>query len=1441
MRLTWQEAMIFLTLGVGVLLLLYLSTRSTTPPTEPEPAPVTHTGESIDPPTSDDAGSDPTTVDPKDTETDTSTDSNSSKLDPLPEDPDANSPDPVTPSPEEILSKRVGEVIAETKATGDVRKALQTLDGVDETLSQQETIATIRAWLSSALTRPRDTVSSEHPAADAWNQERDAASKQLDQLVAMVSSPPQPGTLTTDVLATQLIAASADTVQRTWTEQFFALPSDTPVKSPDLTNLPEPADRAAATILRAWDTLDASEREAASLAMAAKFRAANRMRARLRWLHRAYASRPSRRVIDRLSAAHIENEEQHSAFLLLGVSIARLDRKLLERRATVAGWLSRTHEEADALRRLPDEALTIAQRKRLVVALMAQVKFSVALAHARRLVAAQPSEEHIKLAIHVALSAGNIDAALDFYRVAWSQDNNPRPWKEDAYRIALQDLRLDRAGDILKSLYDAYPRGTFAGSDSVRYADELLDLYLKTDDRDKLRVLLTKELAVVEDGASKQRLRVRLANLHLASQDVEKASAIYRDTYAAIERADDYLRLADYLSAAKLSSEQAMQNVERLLAHEATTPEQGIDLLYVHRDIVEDDDLESLFDALAKRFPDSEQVRKERLFHLDAKDPKRAAALERARALAENGDEDAIRDWVKRATWTDDSALKIEAREALFRVAPQDVSNMRALASLYGADDRGDEALPLLRALADASGDTSEDAERYVQALLDNESFHEALPLVRKQFRANPSQKDALDRYLYALEGTKAYAEALPYLQTRAHRADANEEDIARYITALEELKRLPEAIALLQARARRPDATRSDFRRLLAALLAAKRNEEMVAVYERLVRHRDATRDDRREYAGALVDAKRVDDAVRVWRTLYEEPDATRTDHIRYAEVLVTADRVAQAVPIYKALLVTQPRDGLVLRRLGEAYGVVGRPRMAIPYLKLRLAIAPHELKEDERRARGQVRYLLGENYWSLRHRTLAKRHFRVALAAQRALSDRSIGEETTLARCLMRLGPEAEGCRRFRELRAKHPDEIAIPLDLVDGLIGNERFSAARRVWREASQLEPENRRLLRQDANLKLHEHRPADAAEVLKRVIRTGPPPAPNFWGEYATALQYSGRVQAASRMYARQLALAPDSNETRRQLRSNLFDTERTATAFSRHRFAADDRTSYTGISATVPLLIDRLRAVVSGTQASTEGIATGTPGNKIGDDFWQLQTDLHYRIHGTTWAMIGADVYDDRVRGPDAGVRASITTTGSLPYWSLSLEGHYDTIMDETGAAPALGGRKRGVRATVHREFDTCYWLHATASFDRFGAHVPGHGLAWDGWASWSVEAGRRLFELPCELSVRLNYSATRHLDDRRLAEVLPLGKRTDFLTAGLRAKRRLAQVVDATAEFYAGFDPHAAGLLWGLEGGLEWQLHRCARVRATFGYGSNSEFQDGDFGHVSIFFDWFW
>ena len=209
--------------------------------------------------------------------------------------------------------------------------------------------------------------------------------------------------------------------------------------------------------------------------------------------------------------------------------------------------------------------------------------------------------------------------------------------------------------------------------------------------------------------------------------------------------------------------------------------------------------------------------------------------------------------------------------------------------------------------------------------------------------------------------------------------------------------------------------------------------------------------------------------------------------------------------------------------------------------------------------------------------------------------------------------------------------------------------------------------------------------------------------------------------------------------------------------------------------------------------------------------------------------------------GPEVAPRVGLRLTDVEPYWVLDLEAHWDTVFNEVGAAAPQGSVKRGVRGKYYMEPNESWWFSVLGSYDRIGLEQPG-GRIWDGWATWGGDIGYRIckseFTGVSELSVRLDYSATRHLGDRDLARVVPLGPHFDFLTGRVRAERRWARTVGGKFEVYAGRDLGASGLIWGAAGELQLELQSWGRVRATAAYGSNDRFQAGEFGAFSVQLD---
>lgn len=578
--------------------------------------------------------------------------------------------------------------------------------------------------------------------------------------------------------------------------------------------------------------------------------------------------------------------------------------------------------------------------------------------------------------------------------------------------------------------------------------------------------------------------------------------------------------------------------------------------------------------------------------------------------------------------------------------------------------------------------------------------------------------------------------------------------------------------------------------------------------------------------------------EALVMLRELAQHPDATREEKLALGSALLGEGLHDEALGLYRGLLEANPDDLLAKLRLAQTYTWSSQPRTAEPILTEFIQDNPSGESKETDRLLAEARFTRGEVWWALERESEAEHETRMAERALAAVPDPDIVIKTMHAKTLARLGRTRESERIFSELIAGAPKEVGILIDQADARMSAKRWGPARAAIERARRLRPKNRRMMRLDASLRIPEKRYESSAQILRQLMRETKPTALDH-AELGSALRESGRTRAAEVAFASALRKDISREWFYESWRELHFDAGPTAGPYFEYRRSGEDEFTRAGIEGHMILPGDRWRVAANVGWVRSSGSANIPDTRRIREELVRADTELAYRFCRKCWVFAGLSglVANDEGDFPVGG-RIGLRMLGANPFINIEADLHANILLDEVPAAPALGGRKDGVRIQAYREMTKCGWVSVLGSLDQFRIQAPGRGEIADGWLQWQFEAGYRLIGQEKGLSIRGAYSGSRLLDDRALAEVIPLGKRADRLTGGIRLTWSWQQVMDAVVEVYAGTDAASSGSLWGVEGSATLWPHRDLRVRIRAGYGNQDEFQDGEFGHIGLALD---
>lgn len=1344
MRLRRKEAIAFALLGVAAIAVLVPWGDDEPDPAPKEPTPHAGEPEPGEPQPAEPAPEDPQPGEPQpgDPQPGDPQPGDPQPGDPQPGDPQPGDPQPGDPEPEDPEARRARleaerrareteALIEVARKTLDARRAIAVLEGADAELVEQpllqSTLAGLRAEIASLNTVP----SPRHPSIEQVQRDLEAVEAARARIPAL-----REANADVDAVADLLMEILADTAIRSFTDAFFApvLPDDVSLEEDALAALP--VDGATGVLGRALPELSAARLKTLGIALADRFIAQDRGRARIRWLlpvWRRHATDPA--ITEALARAWLAQNRVFAAQLTLRTGPATGSLDYLRLRAVVSGYASAPQDEAAAWEALGTRHMNRQELDRLLELYKVTGAPQKAYELTRELLRANPNRERTEDAIVRALGIGEIDDALDLVNEATRLYPPARYWLEWGYEISVRDLRTDDAMQYLEQLFQLFPTGSFERQGQTgAYWEKLEQLYIRRRMDLRRTALLETRLERITDDREKTGIRQQLITLYLVLEDEDAARLHLRDAVAEAPTVKAMMPLLG--DALGLNALAAIAEARRRLLTEDFSEGDSINLYDTLQPRIPQDEQRAVLETLFRRLPESEEIRERLLLVLDAVDPRAAAALEEERALAHPDNEEYVRAWVLRAGWTQDIDWMIRARQALAQVAPGDVDNRRLLAQLYSGKQDEQAALLQWIAIHESGSGTTQDYNNLIDTLL----------------------------------FTRDYTLATRYMRER--------------LAAV-------------------PDDRRTKFQ-LADVLFQAGEKEEAIAMLRELATH----------------------------------PDATRAEKMAFGSALLGEGLHEEAVKLYRGMVQKDPQDLEAKLKLAQSFAWSARPRESEPILSEIIRDNPSGESQQADRVLAEARFTRSEVWRALERKQAAEHETRMAERALRSIEDPSIIHRVMHGKVLARLGRTRESEEIFEAVKATAPKEVQLVLDHADARMSAKRWVAARSMLESARRISPNSRRLERMDASLRIPEKRYESSARMLRSLMRDSEPSTLDH-AEYGTALRESGRTRAAEVAFASALRKDIERKWFYDAWRELHFEAGPTLGTYGETRLSGDDRLSRVGLRGHTILPGDRWRVAADVAWVQARGAANLPDERRLREEFLTADAELAYRFCRKCWAFVGISGFllNDEGDFPVGG-RLGVRMRGADPYQNIEAQIHVNEMLDEVAAGPALGGRKDGFRVEAYREVMTCGWVSGLASIDRFRIDVPGRGEVADGWLQWQIEGGWRLIGQEKGLSVRGTYSGSRLLDDRALAEVIPLGKRFDRLTGGIRLTWSWRQVMDAVVEVYAGTDAASSGSVWGVEGSATLWPHRDLRVRIRAGYGNQDKFQDGEFGHIGLALD---
>ncbi|MFQ5846014.1 MAG: hypothetical protein ACE5JG_13605, partial [Planctomycetota bacterium] len=452
-------------------------------------------------------------------------------------------------------------------------------------------------------------------------------------------------------------------------------------------------------------------------------------------------------------------------------------------------------------------------------------------------------------------------------------------------------------------------------------------------------------------------------------------------------------------------------------------------------------------------------------------------------------------------------------------------------------------------------------------------------------------------------------------------------------------------------------------------------------------------------------------------------------------------------------------------------------------------------------------VLYLIGEAYWSLHRPGDARRAHTTALPELRRVPP-TPDVETMVAKILVRLGRIREAEPIYARLVAASPGDIHLVLDYAIG-----RLKKSRELIEQARGLEPRHPRLLRLDAEVLLKERRYEESAAAYRQALRAQGADA-GLEAGLGYALELGGAWRDAVAAYGRSLTLQPGNRDVERARHGLDLQIGRWAGARASYRFTADDEALELGGEASLRFRDDRGRLSFGLGLGRFSGRAAvfqnGTA--DVEETIASIRASLRRRFRRRHEWAAGFEAYPGAEGGLPLGGWASLRLRDENPNRELSLRAGLNELLRDPTAAVGLGGRRHGVVLRGTHGLGLRWWVGGSLGLDALSIDPPGGAGETDQRFTGTLSAGTRILRDTPHLSAWASYTRIGLLGDRNLANLIPVGDRFDYLTAGVRLETERDSRLLAAIEGYAGYELHDANGVWGLSADLVYRPRRNAR-----------------------------
>jgi len=640
-------------------------------------------------------------------------------------------------------------------------------------------------------------------------------------------------------------------------------------------------------------------------------------------------------------------------------------------------------------------------------------------------------------------------------------------------------------------------------------------------------------------------------------------------------------------------------------------------------------------------------------------------------------------------------------------------------------------------------------------------------------------------------------------------------------------------------------DRARDDLenlRRLAALYATSRRHEDSVVVWRRLAKHEGLESEATLHLINALFAVQEYDEAVTWLEKRAALPGATLEDRLHVADQLFGQEYFDRALRFYSAVLDLEEDQPVALLRTGQIRSWTNDPRGAIPFLERRLAVTEEQGAE--------VRYFLGEAYWSIHEEDEARQRHELALEELQARPELSVRQEVMVAKMLARFGRIEEARPIFERVVAQLPGDVDLILDYADSMLAHRDVPKARELVEQAKAVEKRQARTMTADGKVLMLEKRYEQAATVLTDVIAQYGADA-GTQSELGRARELAGDWRPASEAYRRSLTLQPDNRDISRALQRVIDEVAPLLHGSVAFRSAGDDRVFELWAQGSRPLRNERVRlsAALGASWFSGRAAAVNNGTTDIDEFVARGQLSAVWRFRRANHLAGGVDVYPGAPGDAPVGGWAGLFMVGQEPYRSLTVDLHGHLLLENPPASVGLGGRKSGIRVALHRDIGKRFWGAVELAYDSLSLETPSardglfRGAATFGWriAGQNVQVademqldrsllsglvGAHVAEPPASKSGRLvtlwvTYEPFRLLDNQELANLIPIGARFDYVRLGARGDFQLARGWGAKVSGWAGYDLYGDEPNFGVEAGLTWRPAHKLELTGVAGYGT--------------------